>query len=134
MYNKVIMIGRLVADPELKTTKTGISVMSARIAVNRAYAKEGDKKSDFFNVSAWRQTAEFVCKYFAKGKLIGIEGSLQTRDFTDKEGNKRIAFEIVAEKAFFTEAKGSGVASPDVAVSGASDGFTAIDDDDDLPF
>ena len=123
MYNKVIMIGRLVADPELRTTQNGVNVASFRVAVNRPRDKE---KSDFFNVVAWRQNAEFITRYFSKGKLIGIEGSLQTRDYTDKEGNRRTAFEIQAERAFFTESKGG-------TPSGSNE-FTAVDIDDDLPF
>ena len=123
MYNKVIMIGRLVADPELRTTQNGVNVASFRVAVNRPRDKE---KSDFFNVVAWRQNAEFITRYFSKGKLIGIEGSLQTRDYTDKEGNRRTAFEIQVERAFFTESKGG-------TPSGGSE-FTAVDSDDDLPF
>lgn len=123
MYNRIIVIGRLVADPELRTTQNGVNVASFRVAVNRPRDKE---KSDFFNVVAWRQNAEFITRYFSKGKLIGIEGSLQTRDYTDKEGNKRTAFEIQAERAFFTESKGG-------TPSGGSE-FTAVDSDDDLPF
>lgn len=123
MYNRIIVIGRLVADPELRTTPNGINVASFRVAVNRPRDKE---KSDFFNVVAWRQNAEFITRYFSKGKLIGIEGSLQTRDYTDKEGNKRTAFEIQVERAFFTESKGG-------TPSGGSE-FTAVDSDDDLPF
>ena len=125
MYNKVIMIGRLVADPELRTTPNGVNVASLRIAVDRPYSKGGERKSDFFNAVAWRQNAEFISRYFSKGKLIGIEGSLQTRDYTDKEGNKRTAFEIQVERAFFTESKGG-------TPSGGSE-FTAVDSDDDLP-
>ena len=123
MYNRIIVIGRLVADPELRTTQNGVNVASFRVAVNRPRDKE---KSDFFNVVAWRQNAEFITRYFSKGKLIGIEGSLQTRDYTDKEGNRRTAFEIQAERAFFTESKG-------VTPSGSNE-FTAVDSDDDLPF
>ena len=147
MYNKVIMIGRLVADPELRTTPNGINVASMRIAVDRPYSKGGERKSDFFNVVAWRQNAEFVSRYFAKGRLIGIEGSLQTRDYTDKEGNKRTAFEIQVDRAFFTESKSSAggsamgdspVPAPSTAgvsyASGSNGDFQAIDDDDDLPF
>lgn len=123
MYNRIIVIGRLVADPELRTTPNGVNVASFRVAVNRPRDKE---KSDFFNVVAWRQNAEFITRYFSKGKLIGIEGSLQTRDYTDKEGNKRTAFEIQVERAFFTESKGG-------TPSGGSE-FTAVDSDDDIPF
>jgi len=123
MYNRIIVIGRLVADPELRATPNGVNVASFRVAVNRPRDKE---KSDFFNVVAWRQNAEFITRYFSKGKLIGIEGSLQTRDYTDKEGNRRTAFEIQAERAFFTESKGG-------TPSGSNE-FTAVDIDDDLPF
>lgn len=123
MYNRIIVIGRLVADPELRTTQNGVNVASFRVAVNRPRDKE---KSDFFNVVAWRQNAEFITRYFSKGKLIGIEGSLQTRDYTDKEGNRRTAFEIQAERAFFTESKGG-------TPSGSNE-FTAVDIDYDLPF
>ena len=123
MYNRIIVIGRLVADPELRATPNGVNVASFRVAVNRPRDKE---KSDFFNVVAWRQNAEFITRYFSKGKLIGIEGSLQTRDYTDKEGNKRTAFEIQVERAFFTESKGG-------TPSGGSE-FTAVDSDDDIPF
>lgn len=123
MYNRIIVIGRLVADPELRATPNGVNVASFRVAVNRPRDKE---KSDFFNVVAWRQNAEFITRYFSKGKLIGIEGSLQTRDYTDKEGNRRTAFEIQAERAFFTESKGG-------TPSGSNE-FTAVDIDYDLPF
>lgn len=137
MYNRVIMIGRLVADPEMRTTQNGTSVVSARIAVDRPRSKDGDKKSDFFNVVAWRQNAEFISRYFSKGKLIGIEGSLQTREYTDKEGNQRTVFEIVADRAFFVEAKGSAaadVSTKGVSTVGGAGEFTAVDDDSDLPF
>lgn len=134
MYNRVIMIGRLVADPEMRTTQNGTSVVSARIAVDRPRSKDGDKKSDFFNVVAWRQNAEFISRYFSKGRLIGVEGSLQTREYTDKEGVNRTVTEIVADRAFFVEAKGK----PDVAKEDVEPGspgeYTAIDGDDDLPF
>lgn len=123
MYNRIIVIGRLVADPELRATPNGVNVASFRVAVNRPRDKE---KSDFFNVVAWRQNAEFITRYFSKGKLIGIEGSLQTRDYTDKEGNRRTAFEIQAERAFFTESKGG-------TPSGSNE-FAAVDSDDDIPF
>ena len=123
MYNRIIVIGRLVADPELRTTQNGVNVASFRVAVNRPRDKE---KSDIYNVVAWRQNAEFITRYFSKGKLIGIEGSLQTRDYTDKEGNRRTAFEIQAERAFFTESKG--------VTPSSSNEFTAVDSDDDIPF
>lgn len=102
MYNKVIMMGRLVADPELKTTPQGVSVCSFRIAVDRRFQTKGEeKKSDFFNVVAWRQQAEFVSRYFNKGRLILVEGELNTRQYTDKNGNPSTWYEIVADRLSF---------------------------------
>ena len=105
MFNLAILTGRLTADPELKTTPNGISVCSFSIAVDRAYKKGEEKQTDFLNVVCWRATAEFVSKWFTKGSLIGIEGSIQTRKFTDKNGNNRTAFEIVANNVHFVESK-----------------------------
>lgn len=105
--NKVILIGNLVADPELKQTQTGISVCSFRIGVQRRFKnQDGTSTSDFFDIVAWRQTAEFVCKYFRKGKPICVCGSLQTRTWVDQQGNKRWSTEIVADEVTFTESKG----------------------------
>ena len=135
MYNRAVLIGRLTADPELKTTQSGVSVCSFRIAVDRAYKKDGERGADFITIVAWRQAAEFVCRYFTKGKPIGIEGSIQTRDYTDKEGNKRNAVEVVADRAFFVESKGDSPKANDVPPSGqASDGFEPVDGYDDLPW
>lgn len=143
MYNKAILIGRLVADPEMRVTSQGTNVASFRIAVDRAFTK-GEKKADFINITAWRQQAEFVCKYFSKGKPIGVDGSIQTREYTDKEGNKRTAFEVVAERVFFVESKSSSSSSFAGTQSGAEEhasyssgtaaDFTVIENDDDLPF
>lgn len=153
MYNRAILIGRLVADPEMRTTTTGINVASFRIAVDR-YSKSAERKADFINIVAWRQTGEFVCRYFTKGKAIGIEGSIQTRDYTDKENNKRTAFEVVADRAFFVESKNAssggsgGFGAPGGSFaptapaesegasysSGAAGDFQPLDNDDDLPF
>lgn len=135
MYNKAILIGRLVADPEMKTTQNGVSVTSFRIAVDRAFAKE--RKADFFSITCWRQQAEFVCKYFAKGKPIGIEGSIQNRDYTDKDGNKRTATEIVADRVFFVGGKETQVGAENAAQGdsdGSGDGFQTDDFGSDLPF
>ena len=107
MFNLVVLTGRLTGQPELKTTPNGISVCTFGIAVDRAYKKGEEKETDFLNVVAWRQTAEFVSKWFTKGSLIGIEGSIQTRKFTDKNGNNRTAFEIVANNVHFVESKKS---------------------------
>ena len=105
MFNLVVLTGRLTADPELKTTPNGISVCTFSIAVDRAFKKGEEKQTDFLNVVCWRSTAEFVSKWFTKGNLIGIEGSIQTRKYTDKDGNNRTAFEIVANNVHFVESK-----------------------------
>ena len=101
--NKVILMGRLTTDPELKTTPNGISVTSFSLAVDRNYVKQGsERKTDFINIVAWRQRAEFICKYFTKGQLIALDGSIETRTYVDKNGNNRTAFEVVVENAYFT--------------------------------
>lgn len=138
-FNKVIIGGRLTADPELKTTPTGISVVSFTVAVNR---RGGDQTADFFNVTAWRQTAEFVCKYFRKASSICIVGSLQTRNWTDKDGNKRYTTEIVADEANFVDAKNESESRGeyddsefnDAAPASAHVQFDPIRDDEELLF
>ena len=110
-FNKVILIGNLTADPELKTTPNGVSVTSFSIAVGRRKVKDQEPQTDFINCVAWRNTAEFICNYFQKGKAILIVGSLQTRNWTDQNGQKRYATEVVAEEAQFVEKKGDS-ASP----------------------
>ncbi len=103
MYNKVIMMGRIANDLELKTTPQGVSVCTFRIAVDRRYQAKGEeKKSDFFNVVAWRGHAEFVTKYFSKGRSILVEGEFQTRGYTDKNGNPATWHEIIADRLCFT--------------------------------
>ena len=107
-FNKVILGGRLTADPELKTTPSGVSVTSFTIAVNRRYgAKAGveEPQADFFNVTAWRATAEFITRYFRKASSICVVGSIQTRSWTDQQGMKRFTTEIIADEAFFVDAK-----------------------------
>ena len=106
-FNKVILGGRLTADPELKTTSSGISVTSFTVAVNRSFRpKNGDEpQADFLNVTAWRQTAEFVTRYFRKASSICVVGSLQTRSWVDQNGQKRFATEVVADEAYFVDAK-----------------------------
>lgn len=97
MLNRVILMGRITADPELKTTNTGVSVTSFSIAVDRNYVKQGEeRKADFFNIVCWRSTAEFVCRYFGKGSLIAVEGQLQSRQFQAKDGSNRYVVEVVA--------------------------------------
>lgn len=101
--NKVILMGRLTSDPELKTTPNGVSVTSFSLAVDRNYVKQGgERKTDFINIVAWRQRAEFICKYFSKGQLIALDGSIETRTYVDKNGNNRTAFEVLVENAYFT--------------------------------
>lgn len=143
MFNLVVLTGRLTADPELKTTNTGISVTSFSIAVNRRYRAGEETQTDFINIVAWRQTAEFITKYFKKGNMIGIEGSIQTRKYTDKNGNNRTVFEVVASNAQFVESKkdstpsaGTAGEEPASFSNAESSDFTEIDSgmDDDLPF
>lgn len=137
MFNSVILSGRLTADPELKTTQNGISVTSFSIAVNRSYTKDGESQADFINIVAWRNTAEFVTKYFKKGSLIGIEGSIQTRNYEDKNGNKRTAFEVVANQVHFLESKrNSEQDSNDSSTmpNANTTDYSNIETDEDLPF
>ena len=129
MYNKAILIGRLVADPELRTTPQGVPVSVFRIAVGRPFMNGGERKADFLTIVCWRRQAEFVCKYFQKGRAIGVDGSIQTRDYTDKDGNKRTAFEIIADRVFFVESKAASGST-----AGRTEDFEAVDDDEDLPF
>ena len=146
MFNRAILIGRLTADPELKQTQSGISVCSFSIAVDRRFSgRDSERKTD------WRQQAEFVCRYFHKGDVIGVEGSIQTRNYEDKNGNKRTATEIVTDNVFFTGARSSNAgsgnggsygdnsyAAPAPAqpayTSGAASDFEEVESDNDLPF
>ncbi|MBQ3052171.1 MAG: single-stranded DNA-binding protein [Clostridia bacterium] len=140
MFNLVVLTGRLTADPELKTTTNGISVTSFSIAVSRPYRSGEERQADFINIVAWRQTAEFITKYFKKGNLIGIEGSIQTRRYQDKNGNNRTVFEVVANNVQFVESKrdsGATTASEPASFSNAdASDFADLGDatDDDLPF
>ena len=110
MYSIMIIMGRIVNDLELKTTPSGVSVCSFRVAVDRRYQVKGEeKKTDFYNVVVWRSTAEFVTKYFAKGRMILVEGEMQTRQYKDKNGNPNTWYEVVADRVSFTgEKKDSG--------------------------
>lgn len=138
MFNNLaVLMGRLTADPELKTTQSGISVCSFDIAVDRPYKKDEEKTADFIKIVAWRQTAEFVSHYFTKGSRIGIEGSIQTRKYQDSNGNNRTVFEVVANNVQFIDKK---LKSP--GVQGDAPSFNNGNDfedmgevtDDDLPF
>lgn len=110
MLNKVILQGRFVADPELKHTASGVDVVSFRLAVDRNFKDKetGERKADFLNVVAWRKTAELVSRYFAKGNMAVVEGSLQTRDYTDKEGVRRFVTEVLADNVYFCDSRKSG--------------------------
>ena len=153
MLNRVILMGRLTADPELKKTNSDISVTSFSLAVDRNYGKGADRQTDFINIVAWRNTADFICRYFSKGRMIAIEGSIQTRNYEDKNGNKRTAFEVVADQVYFADSKSDArpaaatfpTPSPgsfsepsqgtSFSVGGFnSDDFDSIEDDSDLPF
>ena len=147
--NKVIIGGRLTSDPELKQTTSGISVVSFGIAVNRKYQSKGAdqaQQADFFNVVAWRATAEFISRYFKKGSSICVSGSLQSRNWQDQQGQKRTTVEIVVDEAFFVDSKSDSAVSPDqytpdsysvpsyAGAAGSAPKFEEIADDDDLPF
>ena len=147
-------MGRLTADPELRHTPNNVAVTAFTVAVDRSYAKVGtERQTDFINVVAWRSTAEFVCKYFTKGQMMAVSGPIQTRNYEDKQGNKRTAFEIVANDVSFTGSKresgGSAAGAYDGAPvgqrpafsepapaysSGSNEDFEEILGDDDLPF
>lgn len=141
--NKIILMGRLTTDPELKRTANDYSVTSFTLAVDGGYGE--NKKTDFIECVAWRQTAEFVTRYFSKGKMIAVEGKLQTRTYEDKNGNKRKAVEVLVEQCFFTGEKASndtGHSAPPPAASfappppqGSLNDFTDVQEDGaDLPF
>lgn len=109
MLNKAILMGRLTADPELRKTQNGISVTTFTLAVNRNYTKSSEQsQTDFIDIVAWRNTAEFVSRYFVKGQLVAVEGQIQTRTWEDKNGQKRKSVEVVASEVFFAESKREG--------------------------
>ena len=135
-FNKVILMGRLTANPELKQTQSGIAVTSFSLAVDRKGKTGEDKVCDFIPIVAWRQTAEFICKYFKKGSAILVCGELQTRSWTDNNGNKRSTTEVVAGEVSFCEAKKEteGNYIPDAYKTPQVANFEAVKDDADLPF
>ena len=150
MINTAILMGRLTADPELRHTPNNVPVTSFTLAVNRSYAKSGsERQTDFIDIVAWRSTAEFVSRYFSKGQLVAVEGSIQTRTYQDKDGNNRKAVEIVANNVHFAEPKRDSYNSNgqnnntysqnDEQVNnsysnGDNSDFQEIPTDDDLPF
>ena len=163
MLNKVILMGRITQDLEVKQTPTGVSVVSFTVAVQRSFARQGEEKqTDFINCVAWRQQAEFIGKYFRKGSSIVVVGSIQSRDYTDQQGNKRYATEVVVDETFFVDSKsenpGGGyqqagaqaympsaysAPAPQYATpagqapasqGGAAPQFEVLENDDELPF
>ena len=154
MLNHIVIMGRLVADPELKTTPAGVMVATTRLAVDRDFKNRqtGERETDFINVVAWRQTAEFVSRYFTKGRMAVVEGRLQIRSYTDRDGNKRTAAEVVAENFYFGDSRREGDGgsyggqpySAPSAPSQPSGGYAApsgedqftelVGDEDNLPF
>ena len=144
MLNCAVIMGRLTADPELRQTPNGVAVTTFTVAVDRGFIRQGEeRKADFINVVAWRQTAEFVSRYFTKGSMIAVQGSIQTRTYDDKNGLKRYVVEIVADNVSFCGSKSesgtSGAPRTPVAAApsfsnGSVDDFAAMADDDDLPF
>ena len=160
MLNHITIMGRLTRDPELRRTGSGIAVASFRVAVDRDYAPKdgGERKTDFIDCVAWRQTGEFISKYFTKGRMIVVDGRLEMRDWTDKDGNKRTSAEVVVDNAYFGDSKrdgdnggnayggntygGSSYSAPAPSYGGysapaapsASDFMMLDDDDAQLPF
>lgn len=159
MLNVVAIMGRLVADPELKTTQSGVSVCRFRIACDRGFVRHGEeRKADFIDIVAWRQQADFVCKYFGKGSLIAVDGRLQTEPYQAKDGTNRTRIEVVANNVSFAGAKAAdkpaarsfdqqtasyareanaaqNAPQPASGYSqGGADDFAVISDDEDLPF
>ena len=150
--NKVVLAGRLTSDPELKQTQSGVSVTSFSLAVNRRYVsrnnEQAEQQTDFINLVAWRQTAEFICKYFRKGSALCVTGSIQTRSWQDNQGQRRYATEVVVDDAMFVDSRnesagaqgGSYVpdaynATPSYSSTPASTpNFEELNTDDDLPF
>ncbi len=137
MFNLVVLTGRLTADPELKTTTNGTNVTTFSIAVERRYRSGEERQTDFINIVAWQKTAEFITKYFKKGNLIGIEGSIQTRRYQDKNGNNRNVFEVIANNVQFVESKRDASGADGASFSNADvNDFAEMDavEDSDLPF
>ncbi len=143
MLNCVTLMGRLVADPELRTTTTGKSVASFCIAVDRSFARAGEQRqTDFINIVAWESSANFVCRYFTKGSMIAVQGQLQSRQYEDKTGAKRTTYEVVAREVSFCGSKAETGTVQNVAApaaqptyqNAAPGDFEEITDDEDLPF
>lgn len=132
MINNVVLMGRITHDLELKSTPSGVSVTSFTIAVDRSYAKQGEQRqADFIDCFAWRNTAKFITRYFRKGSMIAVTGEINTRNYEDKNGNKRKAVEVLVNNASFCGEKNN---APDLNVTPPANGFEEIENDNDLPF
>lgn len=127
MLNHIVIMGRLTRDPELRRTQTGTAVASFTLAVDRDFKDKqtGERDTDFIDVVAWRQTAEFVSRYFSKGRMAVVEGRLQIRDWTDKEGGKRRSAEVIADNIYFGDSKREGGSSGQESYSGGYGGYSA---------
>ena len=138
MLNNVIIMGRLTRDPEKRTTQSGVSVASFTLAVDRDYSGAEEKQTDFIDCTAWRHSAEFVSKYFAKGSMAIVKGRLQIDNYTDNDGNKRKSAKVIADNIYFGESKKSGGQNGGQngdEIAPASAGFVPVDvDDGELPF
>lgn len=134
MLNKIFLMGRLTRDPELRRTQSGTAVAAFSLAVDRDFKDKttGERSTDFIDVVAWRQTGEFVSRYFTKGRMAVVEGRLQIRDWTDKEGNKRRSAEVVADSVYFGDSKREG--DGQAFAPAKEPEFEELDDDGDLPF
>lgn len=141
--NKVVLAGRLTADVELKNTQSGIAVCSFTLAVNRRFQREGEQTADFINCTAWRKTAEFISQYFRKGSSLCVVGSIQTKNWTDNDGQKHYATEVVVDEAMFVDSKNETQQAetqppanyiPSAYTSQQAPNFEAVQLDDDLPF
>ena len=150
--NKVVLAGRMTADPELKQTPSGVSVLRFTLAVNRRFSRganggEGEQQTDFITLVAWRQTAEFISKYFRKGSALCVTGSIQTRSWQDQQGQKRYATDVVVDEAMFVDSRNESAGAqgnyvPDAynatpsfsSNQGAAPNFEELNTDDDLPF
>ena len=142
MLNRIILMGRLTRDPELRQTQSGVSVANFSLAVDRDFKDKstGEKGTDFIDIVAWRSSAEFVSRFFTKGRMAVVEGRLQLRDWTDKDGNKRRTAEVLAEHVYFgdsrrdTEAGAAATPPPAEPGSGGAEFAELTDDDGELPF
>lgn len=138
MLNNVVLIGRLTATPELKQTNSGTEITNFTLAIDRGYTKPGEEKqTDFINCTAWRGTAKFITTYFTKGQMIAVTGSIQTRNYEDKNGNKRVATEVICKEATFCGSKNENSnnnVSNSPAVPNINSDFEELPVDDGLPF